>query len=576
MQPAEIELPVEAPKRSGIRAWHVAVGLCVLLFLSGLGGYQLIDPDEGRYAEITREMLARHDFILPTLNYVPYLEKPPLLYWMTALSLKIFGEHSWAIRLVPAIAAILGLLVMWWLALLTLPKAVARWAPVVLGSTFFYFVMARLPVIDMLFSMLFAAALTAWYAGWKSDKKLPLWVLSGVFFGLAVLAKGPVALVLGGGIILVFLAWERQLRHLPYGVILPGLVACLTAAPWFILVQQRYPYFNYYFFVVQHIHRFLGDGLVEHRHPFYYFVPVILLGMGGWSVFWPKALVGLKARLRGWDEQTKTTARFLTTWSAFIVLFFSASSCKLTPYILPCWWPLAAATTLLAWQVLQPHRLPRFTRWLGYFLAGTVLLLDVALGVFLSVQHTIPSYALVGPRLVGVTCWTLAGLGLLTLPRWGNINHRLMLIAGMSLLAFAGTLPAYHAFADHRDMGGLIPRALRPGIRAPGWVLAQYRCYNQSFNFYTHARIILIDAVSELKLGPREPDAGKWFLKGRETIDRLSNEGPLALVVRSNYADSIAKAHKLYIWARNRDRAMLFNRQGLELVSQVARSRGMK
>lgn len=569
----EDRLPVSCSRvepRFLIPPWVVAAVVCALVLFANLNGYPLLDPDEGRYAEIPREMLESGDFIIPRLNYVPYLEKPPLMYWVSAASFKLFGMHEWALRVVPALFAVLGMLVAWWLTLICFGRQSARWAPAIIASTVAYFVIARIPITDMMFSVLFAAALTAWLGGEHVEgrKRYVLWAVSGLLLGAALLAKGPVALVLFAAIVFVYLLWIRRPLALFGGIGLPSLIALAVFAPWCIAAQQADPQFFHFFFIVQHLNRFLGLGTPEHVKPFYYYALLLPLGFGLWALYWPGMLIAVKRAWPSLPTRARNDSLFMAIWVAVVLLFFSASTCKLFQYVLPVWWPIVAVTA--AWLrrefcIQQPRRRLYAPTMLGAMIVGVVVLAAV---LYAGHQHKVPLLVLQRPLLI------FAALGIISfaLLLFGSFLRKrhwtLAQLAIAAILPLAGLLPAMNAVCIDKDMNGLIPQQLMNLPKGTPWTIAQWHVYNQSISFYTHQRVVLVDCVSEIPLGLNEPDAAQWFRKGEAEVAKLARGGPLALVVDTERAEGTARQFGLHVYKSNTDRAMLFNDAGLRLLGQ--------
>ena len=487
-EPCEQPLPCacSTPEpRFVIAPWHVAALVCAALMLSGLSGYMLIDPDEGRYAEIPREMIQTGDFVLPRLNYVPYLEKPPLMYWVTAGSFKLFGYHEWALRLVPTVFAILGLLVAWWLGMICFGRNAGRWAPAVLGSSLLYFALARMPVIDMVFSVLLAASLTAWLHGEHESggRRYWLWVVSGVLLGASLLAKGLAAPLLFGAIAFVYLLWVRKPRLLLPGVGLPVALSVLLFLPWALAAQRADPYFYQFFIVIQHIQRFLGQGAPEHVEPFYFFLPILLFGFGLWSLYWPGMLLAVNRNWGGLSPRLRADGIFLGLWFAVVMLFFSASTCKLIPYILPAWWPLAVVTA--AWLQREFCReQPRRRLYLPTVVSAFFLALFLAAAIVVaSRQHRVPALVLQRPLLILVVVGVVA-FGMQLFALWLRNRHwSLAQLAISKVLFVVAMLPAFMGIISLNDLNSVLPPQLRNLPQNSPWTLAQYKTYNQSLNF---------------------------------------------------------------------------------------------
>ena len=186
-----------------------------LVFFFHLGAYGLWDPDESRYAEIAREMLAMRDFIVPHLNYVAYVEKPPLLYWLTALSFRVFGLSEFAARLTPALSAMLGVIATFIFADRTMGRRRAMMAAAILATAPLYAVMAQVLTTDMLLSALLTVAMFALFLHFIGGWRVVLDRIRRDGFG--TLTKGPVAIVLPTLSMLVFLWWEERARGIRYG-----------------------------------------------------------------------------------------------------------------------------------------------------------------------------------------------------------------------------------------------------------------------------------------------------------------------------------------------------------------------
>ncbi len=315
----------------------------LVLFFYRLGAPGLMDPDEGRYAEIAREFFVRGDWLIPHLNLLPYLEKPPLVYWLTALGFKVFGFTEAAARLPSAVSALGGVFLAYGLGR-------ALWGPgpgvlgaLVLASAAGYVALGRILTLDMTFALYLNLGIGLGYLA-LSRGQARLWPWAYLALALAVLTKGPVALVLAG---LTWVIWVLVTPpalagpsvHMPWSW---ALLALITL-PWFVYVQWVYPEFFRFFILEQHFGRFLTPAI--HPEPLYYYVPVLLGLLLPWTWLLPWTLAA-GGRWRDPDH------RFLVIWAAVILVFFSLSRGKLVPYILPALLPLA---------LLVGHGLARLT-----------------------------------------------------------------------------------------------------------------------------------------------------------------------------------------------------------------------
>ena len=228
-----------------------------LLLFYNLGSYSLKEPDEGRYAEIPREMVEQGDYVVPHLNYVRYFEKPPLLYWATALSYKGFGINEWSFRLPNALAALLCVFVAYFIVSHWFCDEVGLLSSMMLLTSFGFFALAHIVTIDMLFSFLLFGCLCCFYQFRRAGRPLFL----SLFFAslaLAILAKGPVAFLLIAATIIIFLWSEKDLSFIRRLLsVKPVLLFCVIAAPWFVIMCLREKEFFQFFFMDQHILRFI-------------------------------------------------------------------------------------------------------------------------------------------------------------------------------------------------------------------------------------------------------------------------------------------------------------------------------
>src|ERR1700681_4094891 len=375
---------VASPVPSGHSRHTSAVfwlGLALLWFLP-LNSPHLFDPDEGRYAEIPREMVASGDWVTPRLDGIKYFEKPALGYWATAVAFEVFGQHAWSVRLWPALSGMLGLMLTFALGRRLYDQRAALLAVLVQASALLYIAMARIATLDMGLSFDLQLAMTALALlvqqprpGEAQSRRLPL--LLGVGVALAVMSKGLVGILIPGAVAVLFMLIHRDWR-LPLRAQLWWTFAALLllAAPWFVLVSARNPEFAHFFFIFQHFQRYLSRAEFDRYQPVWFFLPVLALGFLPWTTLLPGALrQGWRAARAG-----ERATSLLLIWAAFVLLFFSMSQSKLTPYIVPMLPPLS----LLTGRAIAELPAPRFAahlRAVALFAAAiavVVLLLWVA------------------------------------------------------------------------------------------------------------------------------------------------------------------------------------------------------
>ncbi|MBU0744025.1 MAG: glycosyltransferase family 39 protein [Gammaproteobacteria bacterium] len=309
--------------------------LCLVGFFSfyfALGAYPLFDNNEGLYASIAKYMLLSKEFIIPHLNGVPYIEKPPLLYWLLSLSFSGFGFSAFAARLVTVTSAALVFVVM-----ILFTKKIKQPKIGIMGSLIFassvgVSIIARMVYFDMLFTFLISGALFCLFYWNDSQNKTSLRVAY-LFLGLAVLAKGLIALVLICGSFGLFLIIEKKFRRF-YQILDPAGIALFLAivVPWHIAAIMRHKGFAWQYFVEEHFLRFL-DQREPHDYyhgPIYYYLPRIMVYLFPWSFFIPLVFL----RTKGASELERKLLRFSWCWLLVPLIFFSLSSAKANYYMI--------------------------------------------------------------------------------------------------------------------------------------------------------------------------------------------------------------------------------------------------
>jgi len=339
-----------SPTRSAVPSWLLWPALFVWLACTAWWR-PLAVPDEGRYAGVAWEMIRSGDWLTPTLNGLPFFHKPPLFYWLTAVSLKVFGLTVWAARLASVLGAMLGAGALFLLVRRWGGERLALWSTVALVTQPFWFGGAQYANLDMLVAgcisatiALAAHAVLAQQAG--QPHRLALYGAYALA-GLGLLAKGLIGLVLPGGVIVVWLLATGRWRSLLVVLSVPGLLVLgAVAAPWFVAMQRLYPDFFHYFFVYQHFQRFTQTGF-NNMHPFWYYVPLILglslpwSVVGLWSAVWPRDRTGAFLHGSGQGGGRAALRSLAWVWLLVVWLFFSIPASKLPGYVLPTLPPLA-------------------------------------------------------------------------------------------------------------------------------------------------------------------------------------------------------------------------------------------
>jgi 4-amino-4-deoxy-L-arabinose transferase-like glycosyltransferase len=327
--------------------WLLLAGFCAFLFLFGLNSFGLIGADEPRYAQVAREMLARHDWITPVLSGKPWLEKPPLYYWQAMVAYSVLGVSDWAARVPSALDATAMVLAVYFF-LRRFRAGFHLDGALIAASCAAVVAYARAASMDMALTASFAVALLCWYAWYESGKK---GYLAGFYaaVGLGMLAKGPVAPFLAGVVVTTFALAQRKARLIGRTLWVPGILLFLVISlPWYVMVQTRNPEFFRVFILEHNLARF-GTNLYHHPEPLWYYLPVTVLGLLPWAVFVIAAAT--ETARAWWSEGTSifdsgdAFNAFLMIWLIGPVVFFSASQSKLPGYIVPA---IPAGALLLA------------------------------------------------------------------------------------------------------------------------------------------------------------------------------------------------------------------------------------
>ena len=334
--------------------WLLLAGFCGFFFFFGLSYFGLVGADEPRYAQVAREMFARHDWITPALAGKPWLEKPIFYYWQTILFYNIFGVSDWAARLPSAVNATI-LVVAAYLFLCRFRPGFHLDGALITASAVGIVGFARAASMDIALATSFTVAMLAWFAWQESGRRFYLTIF---YAALAVgtLAKGPIAPFLAALVIFLF-AWSKGelLPLIGRTVWIPGLLLfCTIALPWYFAVQMKNAEF-FRVFILQHNLARFGTDRYHHVRPFWFYIPIVVMGLLPWIVL---VIAAVAETVRVWWTEKRKMLQsedalnvFLVLWLVAPVLFFSLSQSKLPGYILPT---LPAATLLLA-QYIRHH-----------------------------------------------------------------------------------------------------------------------------------------------------------------------------------------------------------------------------
>jgi 4-amino-4-deoxy-L-arabinose transferase-like glycosyltransferase len=380
----------------------VAAGAAMAICLfGGLGAIGLTGPDEPRYVWIARVMAQTGDWITPRLYGAPWFEKPILYYWAAAAAFRLHFSAEWAARLPSALAALITVFAIAWLARRFYgvnddwSRNPALVAPLIFSTSVAAIAFARAATPDMLFSacivlaMACAAHLLSNGGALRSAANEPqafapariaALLLFGAFLGAGTLAKGPAAVILAGGAIALWALATRRWRE-AFRLAHPAAIAAflLVAIPWYAICAVRNPDFLRVFILQHNFQRYLTP-IFEHRQPFWFFGPIFLLAMLPWTILlWPAAREGVRL----WKEKSwhDSPGFFFACWTLFPILFFSLSQSKLPSYILPSIGPAALLCAIAGIRAFDHN--PKSTAPVAIGFAPTWIALAIAAFVFL-------------------------------------------------------------------------------------------------------------------------------------------------------------------------------------------------
>lgn len=550
----------------------IALVFCasILLFFAHLERGNLASESEGNYAEIPREMLQSGDWVIPHLNYVPYLEKPPLFYWLTALTYKIIGVNVFAARFWSALPALLLVMSVFFFVRHVRGETEALLSALILASSVGMIAMARTSYMDMLLCFFTAWTFFCFYLGVGEARRILgprgriYFLLAFVSLALAVLTKGLIGIVLPcGGIFLYLLLQKRWtlLKRIPW---LLGIALFLAiTVPWHVLAAMRNERFTWFYFINEHWLRFLGTRTPKdyYEGPFYYqFLRVLFLFLP-WSPLLPFVVFGkLRERIR--DPWTC----FLFCWIAVFLLFYSISKAKANYYMLP-------ALPALAMLLGSGLRIDVWERWKGRVwqsLIGLYLIASLIIyGLLVFYPHPLLKKLAPGafPYLFAAT-FVLAAclLGSLILAR----RQRWLPSFGFLVAAITLTCTCLFAHEQIFERRG----SIRPLIHTlesnedPETMVVLRGPYEResALAFYRGKRCFIVsdqgDVGGDLDFGARLPENQQYFIQWPDFLRRFGGQEKILYVTSrdSDYGQLCGNhGHKCRLIGRIADRLLIAN-----------------
>ncbi|PHZ26508.1 lipid IV(A) 4-amino-4-deoxy-L-arabinosyltransferase [Yersinia bercovieri] len=477
-----------------------------LVYLLPVNSRLFWQPDETRYAEISREMLQRGDWIVPHLLGIRYFEKPIAGYWFNNISQWIFGDTNFAVRFGSIFSTALSAILIYWLAtLLWRNRATSLLATLIYLSMLLVFGIGTYAVLDPMISLWLTASMVCFYLTLRAEtstQKAGAYLLLGLACGMGFMTKGFLALAIPVISVLPIVIQQKRVKELLIFGPIAIVSAVLLSLPWALAIAQREPDFWHYFFWIEHIQRF-AEKDAQHKAPFWYYLPILCLGVLPWLGLLPGAL------LKGWRERVaRPELFFLLSWVLMPLLFFSVAKGKLPTYILPCMAPLSMLMAAYATDCANNLRM-RALKINGVinFLFGLVCALAV-LVIDVGLVSGLVAYGPQEHQKVVLGTVAFAGWGLVGLITWRNDARH---------WRWAAVCPLLFVLL----VGYLIPQQVIDSKQPQNFI-------KHNFSELNSSRYVLADSVGVA--------AGlAWQLK-RSDILMLSEKGELTYGL--NYADS--------------------------------------
>ncbi|MBX5439664.1 MAG: glycosyltransferase family 39 protein, partial [Thermoflavifilum sp.] len=512
-------------RRSTAFFW-LLISLATILLFARLGAESLFQVAEARNAECAREMMARHDWIVPTFNGTLRTDKPALEYFFMILDYHLFGVNEWAARFFSAVCGLV--LVMWTyvFAVRHIGRTAAWYATLALLCSIHFIVQCRLATPDPYLMLCHAGALYAFYEGWMHRKKYWWWLMYGML-GLAVLAKGPVGLGLPLLTIFIFLLSRRQLRWPVIRLMRPFdgiLLFLLIALPWYVWVGIRTQgAWLRDFFFFHNLHRF-GSALDAHGGPF--ILPALFI-LGGMLPF---SLWGFRAMKIAWQKRNESDALWLMMLAFWVILvFYSLSRTKLINYTSPSY-PFLAVILGYYWQEKIHQQVKEKWAWIEWAVLGLIVL-ALPMGIYFWAISTPPFAPISWLALLFIPALIGGWMGAFQARKGQQAEALKHVGAGFTLTILLVMLIGYPALDKQTSV-----RKQAPYLAQASHIVA-FQQMNDAFVFYAGKTIPVIQHIDSLKARLQQ-DSTLWVIRRARDFAMLDSLPQLRLIRKDRDAFS--------------------------------------
>jgi 4-amino-4-deoxy-L-arabinose transferase-like glycosyltransferase len=503
----------------------------------------LANPDEARYTQIPLHMIQTSDFITPRLNGVKYFEKPPLMYWIQAIQLWLFGLNEAMLRIGVKLFALMGMGLVYWWAKRQYNQLIAVMASTIMISNILYCAIGQIIILDMPLSFFMTASLFFFYEAMYQTTPIKRRWYFGIFCimcGLGVLTKGLIALAIPGPIIVIWLTLTKQWNKIrPFFPISNGAIFLAIVVPWHILVQQKNPEFFHKYFVIEHIIRYTTKYHARFQ-PYWFFILIFFVGFLPWFLLLPASL----PKLIHWIKQGKKKfsqhpdITFLLLWAGWVFIFFSWSHSKLIPYIVP----MIAPMSLLLAKWAYHYQIPIvYGRIVGYVL--------MALGTLpWMVLRFVPDGAIISQKInngiwIISSAFFVSGVVIQYIYWKKNKNssaqnhqrclhHRLLKCFAILGIIITGTIQLY------------APNIQKPSTKKIALYIKNHKdakdkivcfdTYFQDLPVYAQQTVAVVEGFGELSFGTTVEDTRSWMIDRQTFMNWWSQKIPMWIVARTN------------------------------------------
>lgn len=549
--------------------WLLFLLFCIIWFYM-LGARTLVPTDEGRYAEMAREMVATGDWITLRLNGLKYFEKPPLQTWMNAITFELFGLGEWQARLWTGLCGLLGVVLVAFTGSHLFYARIGFYAALVLGSSFLWAGLGHINTLDMDLSVMMTIALSALLLAQRGDisyREQRNWMLlCWAGMALSVLSKGLIGLLIPGAVLVLYTLFSRDWSiwkrlHLLLGLTLFFLIT----TPWFVLISLKNPEFPQFFFIHEQFQRFTSK--IHNRDgPPYYFVPILILGIVPWlGVLFQSLWNGARERSTASGFQPK---KMLLIWSIFIFVFFSISDSKLPSYILPIFPALAL---LIACQLDNAsNKSVQASAWLLLLAAVIGLALASKIPTLAKDAFSLPLMQAHVPWVLGASAFAFIGAVAALLLVLRQREWAIVALAASGFIG--GQLLMYGHDPQGRYSAGI---DMVPAINAemmPQTKLYVVGKYEQSLPFYLRRTMTMVQHMDELEFGIGQ-DPQLWIptidaFAVKWTADHAAGKKDIAIIRPENYRELAQRGLPMRVIAEDPRRVVVTN-QGVPAAAPV-------